>query len=189
MVGMCTMKTAGVLMVWSRRIKGPHHHLFPCLAVLQTLVCDRSQESAGQETKPVELTKPADMRQVWHKGRSPPKASLFKKEYQPILHIQEHVSAQRGTTKAALPPRRTFAAALFSTQDEGDVRSSTQKKSFLHKFNNCDSLSFLLRSDTKTESFTITIQELHCTVLVPVNNNVKRQTNSKHLCFSSSLPS
>lgn len=146
MVGMCTMKTAGVLMMWSRRIKGPRHHLFPCLAVLQTLCV------TGRKQQPVRRQNQRNSRNQLIRGKFGTKEDLLwrpvcsKKECRPILHIQEHVSAQRGTTKAALPPRWTFAAALFSTRDKWDVRSSIQN-AFFFCTNSAAVTHFLFFSD------------------------------------------
>lgn len=110
-------------------------------------VCDRSKGSASQETKPVGLTKPVDMRQVWHKGRSPLTSSLFKKR------IPAHPSNSR-TRQRAKTHNKSGAASTVDlrrcsvfNQDKWDVGSRIQKASFFFCTNSTSVTHFLLFSD------------------------------------------
>lgn len=149
MVGMCTMKTAGVLMMWSRRIKGPHHHLFPCLAVLETLCV------TGHKNQPVRRQNQWNSlnQLIWDRWKLSEQVLAQRKISSDGQSVQKRMSAHPSNS-------RTHQCAKRHNKS-GDKTSETSgagfQKLFLHKFSNCDSLSFLLWPNTKTESFTITI--------------------------------
>lgn len=118
----------------------PSSSFVPLPRRLIDFVCDRSQESASQETKPVELTKPADMKQVCPKGKSPLTASLFKKRMPAHpSHSRTRQRAKRHNKSGAASTVNLRRCSFFDTRQ---VRR--QEQTFLHKFNNSDSLSLLL---------------------------------------------